>query len=150
MDSVINSTAEIEAYKDLIKIGIPALVGLLGGLIGGYFPYSIQKSKIEDEKRRENADFKRKQLCELLNCFSIFSGSLFSYCYILLTKESNNGAGIDAKVTELGVEMLSNEVHLVKSKVISGLLGHPDIVSKIIEFDELASETIQILSLIHI
>ena len=145
MESVVNNVAEIEAYKDLIKIGIPALCGLLGVLVGGFFPYRLQKAKLADEKRRENAEFNKKQICELLNCFSKFSGSLFSYCNILLSKQSNYGEGIDSKVTELGVEMLSNEVHLVRSKAILGFLGHPDIVSKILEFDELASETIQIL-----
>ncbi|WP_119968125.1 hypothetical protein [Shewanella japonica] len=145
MESVVNNVAEIEAYKDLIKIGIPALFGLLGALVGGLFPYRLQKAKLADEKRRENAEFNKKQICELIDCFSKFSGSLFAYCNILLSKQNNNGVGIDSKVTEFGSMMLENEINLVKSKAIAGFLGHSDIVSKIVEFDELASETIQIL-----
>ena len=99
----------------------------------------------ENTLNQKTADFNRKLAFELIECFSKFSGSLFSYCSILMSREMNKGTTIDDKVTELGIEMLSNEVHLVKAKAIAGVLGRPELVSKFLTFESVATKTINTL-----
>src|SRR5690606_32979052 len=73
MDDIATRSAEIELYSDLVKIGVPALTGLLGGLIGGLIPYFLEKRKLREAERREAREYWRKQVGELIDCLSDFS-----------------------------------------------------------------------------
>jgi hypothetical protein len=79
MDNIATNVAEIELYKDIVKIGIPALLGLFSGLI----PFFLEKNKLKESTLKEKQEFRNKQVIELIECFSIFSGNLSAYLTII-------------------------------------------------------------------
>ena len=145
MENLVDKTAELEVYKDLIKIGIPAIIGLLGGLSGGYFPYRIQSAKLKEESKQKRIEFKRIQVLDLIDCFSIFNGNLSAYNSMLISGDGSSGDEYQDKAHQLAYQLLDSETKLVKAKAIAGLLGYPKIIEKLDDFDKQASATIKIL-----
>ena len=126
---------EIELYKDIAKIGIPALFGFLAGLI----PHFLERSKLSENSRREKVEFQRKQVIELIEAFSRFSGNFRAYISLLYSKEHNSGEEFGEKLFSYAEKMFSHEVDLTRAKAISGLLGKTDLVKKLAEYDNQAS-----------
>lgn len=145
MDDIATRSAEIELYSDLVKIGVPALTGLLGGLIGGLIPYFLEKRKLREAERREAREYWRKQVGELIDCLSDFSGTLFAYISMLRSSSFNGGEEFDSKLSNAAGQMLKREVRLKKARAIAGMMGRASVVSAIDEFDRQASESIKVL-----
>lgn len=133
---------EIELYKDIAKIGIPALFGFLAGLI----PYLLERSKISEGIRVEKIEFQRAQVIELIEAFSLFSGSFRSFTSLLFAKQHNSPEEFGEKLFTYAENMFSHESNLAKAKAISGLLGKSNLVSKFAEYDIQASLVTHILS----
>ncbi|MCP4552953.1 MAG: hypothetical protein GY834_13140 [Bacteroidetes bacterium] len=133
---------EIELYKDIVKIGIPALAGLLAGLI----PYVLERNKLHQEAVREGREFKRNQIIELIDCFSKFSGNLSAYISRLLSMKYSGGEKFYSKLVCSGDNVLLNEVNLTKAKVISGLIGGNQLVEAFHEYDRQTSAVINLLA----
>ncbi|UYG01258.1 hypothetical protein [Halomonas sp. GD1P12] len=79
MEEVAIEIASLEVLSDLIKIGIPALSGLLSGVVVGLVPYFIEKQRLRDLKQQGAVKFQREKVAELIDALSIFSGHLYRY-----------------------------------------------------------------------
>ncbi len=139
MDEVANRAAEIELYADIVKIGIPAITGLLGAFIGVLATLLIEKSRINAAAKRERQEFYRQQIANLINDLSEFSGSLFTYISLLSSRKYNHSEALESKITESGIEMLSKNIHLKKAKVALCILNHSEITELLDAYDEQAS-----------
>jgi hypothetical protein len=135
MENIATTAAEIELYKDMVKIGVPALFGFLAGLT----PFMLEKTKMKETRRKENLEFRNTQVIELIDCFSKFSGNLSVFMSFVLSKEHNRGEIFDAKLSAASDEMLANEVGLKKAKALAGLLGNAELIKIFEEFDKLVS-----------
>ncbi|WP_432462920.1 hypothetical protein [Agarivorans sp. QJM3NY_33] len=81
------SPEEIELYKDAIKIGVPAIVGLMAGLI----PYLIERKKVSVQRLIENEKGRRELIISFSEALSIYIGSSSAYISYLLSSEFNYG-----------------------------------------------------------
>lgn len=145
MDDIATRSAEIELYSDLVKIGVPALTGLLGGLIGGLIPYFLEKRKLREAERRETREYWRKQVGELIDCLSDFSGTLFAYISMLRSSSFSGGEEFDSQLSKAAMQMLEREIRLKKARAIAGMMGRVSVVNAIDDFDKQATESIGIL-----
>ncbi|PMG43513.1 hypothetical protein BCU91_05135 [Shewanella sp. 10N.286.52.B9] len=136
------SPEEIELYKDAVKIGFPAFAGL----IAGFIPYLLERSKVKQEEKSNNQNFRRAKINELIDCFSSFSGKLYGYTSHLLSIGMYPEKSQVETLKTSGFDMLSQESNLSKAKAIAGLLGNSEIVNKVNEFDTQATETINTLN----
>lgn len=135
------SPEEIELYRDLIKIGIPALVGLLSGSIIGLIPYFLEKQKIKNSNSREDIQFRRLQTVSLIDSLSEFSGNLNRYISLKITRGRDDD-GYKRMLAEASNELLASEFKLNRAIAIAGMLGCDSLVEKLTEYDIQASKTI--------
>ena len=134
-------TNEIELYKDIVKIGVPALVGLMAGLI----PYFLERKKLQHESDRENRKFRRDQIVTLIDCYSQFAGNLSTLISMLLSKKFNGGDQFELELNQCRNKMFSNEVNLKKAKAIAALLDNSQLVNLFNEYDHSVSAAINLL-----
>ena len=133
MEHIATSAAELELYKDMVKIGIPAIAGIAAGLI----PYALEKIKIKNTEYKDQQDFKNNQAVELVNSLSEFSGVLSSYISILGSTHIDNSDHFKV-FSKKGMEEFNSSYKLLaKSKAIAGLLGQHDLVTKIESYHKL-------------
>ena len=139
MTDLTSELARIDLYKDIAKIGIPALIGLVAGLI----PYFLEKQKIKDVNSREQRKFHQSLVSELIECFSDYSGAYFRYVALVGSKaRGSSGEKMRETAFEAGNETLLNGARLKKARSIAALLGNKDLVSTLDEFDEFSKKAI--------
>ncbi|MDN3617244.1 hypothetical protein ACFFUS_22160 [Vibrio gallaecicus] len=145
MTDIVQTASEVEIYRDLIKIGIPALVGLAGGLLGGYLPYRIQKAKLDAESVQKDKKYHREQLTELIDNLSVFSGDLSSYISILISMPREPDEQYNNLVKEMAIRMYSSESKFIKARILAGFLGGSSVVEKMNAFNLQSSNTLKVL-----
>lgn len=145
MDEIANRAAEIELYSDIVKIGFPAIAGLLGAFIGSIATFIIEKNRINATEIRERQEFHRQQVTNLINNLSDFSGAVFTYISLLLTKRHNYSEELENKITESGLDMLSKNTNLKKANVALCILNHSEITDFLDAYTEQVNITIDIL-----
>jgi len=139
MTDLTSELARIDLYKDIAKIGIPALVGLLAGLI----PYFLEKQKITDANSREQRKFHQSLVSELIQCFSDYSSAYFRYVALVGSKaRGSNGEKLRETTFEAGDETLVKGVRLKKTRSIAALLGNKNLVDSLDEFDHFSKKAI--------
>lgn len=136
------SPEEIELYKDAIKIGVPAIVGLMAGLI----PYLIERKKVSVQRLIENEKGRRELIISFSEALSKYIGSSSAYISYLLASEFNRGEEWEERVLESATKMLENEVDRTKAKALSGLLGNTKVIDFILEYDKYVGEVISLLA----
>jgi hypothetical protein len=136
------SPEEIELYKDAIKIGVPAIVGLMAGLI----PYLIERKKVSVQRLIENEKGRRELIISFSEALSKYIGSSSTYISYLLSSEFNGGEEWEGRVSESAKKMLENEVDRTKTKALSGLLGNTKVIDSILEYDKYVGEVISLLA----
>jgi hypothetical protein len=136
------SPEEIELYKDAIKIGVPAIVGLMAGLI----PYLIERKKVSVQRLIENEKGRRELIISFSEALSKYIGSSSAYISYLLSSEFNGGEEWEGRVSESAKKMLENEVDRTKTKALSGLLGNTKVIDSILEYDKYVGEVISLLA----
>jgi hypothetical protein len=136
------SPEEIELYKDAIKIGVPAVVGLMAGLI----PYLIERKKVSVQRLIENEKGRRELIISFSEALSKYIGSSSAYISYLLSSEFNGGEEWGERVSESAKKMLENEVDRTKTKALSGLLGNTKVIDSILEYDKYVGEVISLLA----
>ena len=133
---------EIELYKDAIKIGVPAIVGLMAGLI----PYLIERKKVSVQRLIENEKGRRELIISFSEALSKYIGSSSAYISYLLSSEFNGGEEWGKRVSESATKMLENEVDRTKAKALSGLIGNTKVIDSILEYDKYVGEVISLLA----
>lgn len=133
---------EIELYKDAIKIGIPALVGLLAGLV----PYFIERRKIGIQKQIESEKSRKEIILQFSDALSKYLGSSSAYISYLLSSEHNGGDEWDEKVAKSATKMLEDEVDRTRAKALAGLIGNSDVIDLLLEHDSAVSNVISLLA----
>jgi hypothetical protein len=136
MSDVVNNAAEIQLYSDLIKIGIPSLVGILATLSTGIIPLLMEKSKQKESINIENRTFRREKITELITLLSDYSGSLSHHLSARRSLKSYHHDDIKKQVSNTGFEYFSNLSKLKKAIAIAYLLNEPSIGEKIQSFDD--------------
>lgn len=136
------SPEEIELYKDVIKIGVPAIVGLLAGLI----PYLIERKKVSVQKQMESEKGRREIIISFSEALSKYIGSSSAYISYLLSSKFNGGEEWEKMVTESAKRMLENEVDRTRAKALSGIIGNSQVVNSILEYDKYIGEVISLLA----
>lgn len=66
MENITQTSATLAIYSDLVKIGVPGLLGLLGGLI----PFLIERHKGKTAIDIENKKFYHERVLELADCIA--------------------------------------------------------------------------------
>jgi hypothetical protein len=136
------SPEEIELYKDAIKIGVPAIVGLMAGLI----PYLIERNKVSVQRLIENEKGRRELIIRFSEALSKYIGSSSTYICYLLSSEFNGGEEWDKMVSESSTKMLENEVDRTRAKALSGIIGNTKVIDSILEYDKHVAEVISLLA----
>ncbi|ROS70921.1 hypothetical protein [Vibrio crassostreae] len=136
------SPEEIELYKDAIKIGVPAIVGLLAGLV----PYLIERNKVSTQRMIEKDKSKRELVLSFSDALSQYIGSSSAYISYLLSKEFNRGEEWDKSVSESAKKMLDNEVDRTRAKALSGIIGDTEVIDSILEYDKCVTNVISLLA----
>lgn len=145
MEDIALEAAKIEVWNDLVKIGIPALAGLISGLSVSLISLFVEKQRHKNLVKQESINFQRQKVSELIESLSIFSGHLFRYVSAQIALHKYYHEGGEEYVGEVGKEMLANEYNLKKARAIANLIGNDDLCNSLEEFDKQASETIQSL-----
>ena len=145
MDEMTVQVARIELWSDLIKIGIPAVAGLVSGLIVGLVPYFIERRRLDNASQQENINFYRGKITDLVDALALFSGHLYRYISALQSSMINSNDVSDEYASHSGQEMLANEYYLKKARAIAGLIGAKKLLASLEEFDGQASKAIQVL-----
>ncbi|PKG59213.1 hypothetical protein, partial [Shewanella sp. GutDb-MelDb] len=135
------SPEEIELYKDAIKIGVPAIVGLSAGLI----PYLIERWKISAQRDIENDKGRREIIISFSEALSKNIGSSTAYIAYLLSSDFNSGKGLAEKITESSVKMLESEIDRTRAKALSGIIGNNLVTDALLEYDKYISDVISFL-----
>ena len=145
MEEISVQIARLEVWSDLVKIGVPALVGLISGLVVGLVPYFIERQRLKDLRREEALKFRRDQVSDLIDSLSIFSGHLYRYVSAQQSLFHNHNEAIEEYVSQAGQEMLANEYCLKKARAIAGLIGKKELSDSLEEYDRQTTATIKSL-----
>ena len=140
MTDISVELAQIALYTDIAKIGIPALAGILVGLI----PYFLERKKLSASNLKEQRIFYQSQVIELIECFSDFSGSYFRYLSFIIATQK--GTLQDDKMIKetfsAGNELLKSEMRLKKARAIAALIGNTQLVQSLDDFDTESQKTL--------
>ncbi|EOE6055827.1 hypothetical protein HPY06_14575 [Vibrio cholerae] len=135
------SPEEIELYKDALKIGIPALVGLSAGLV----PYFIEKRKVAIQKTIEDDKAKRALVISFAEALSEYQGSSRAYISYLVSSRYNAGEGWGEIIGSASQKMADNEVNRVKAKSLAGIVGNTEVVNALLEYDKCITDVMSLL-----
>ncbi|WP_077343619.1 hypothetical protein [Pseudocolwellia agarivorans] len=135
------SPEEIELYKDIIKIGIPAVVGLSAGLI----PYMIERRKISAQRYMENEKGRRELILSFSEALSKNIGSSTSYIAYLLSSDFNCSKDMAEKISESSVKMQESEIDRTRAKALSGIIGNNLVTDALLEYDKCISKVISFI-----
>lgn len=136
------SPEEIDLYNDALKIGIPALVGLLAGLV----PYFIEKRKVAIQKTIEDDKAKRALVISFTDALSAYQGSSRAYISYLVNSRYNAGEEWGKIINSASQKMLDNEVNRVKAKSLAGIVGNTDVINALLEYDKCITEVMGFLA----
>ncbi len=136
------SPEEIELYKDAIKIGVPAIVGLLAGLV----PYLIERKKVSSQRLMEAEKSRREVIITFSEALSKYIGSSSVYISYLLSSEFNGGEEWEKRVSESSEKMLENEVDRTRAKALAGIIGNSNVIDSILLYDRCVSDVISLLT----
>jgi len=124
--------------SDAIKIGLPALIGLMAGLI----PYLIERKKLSIQKEINECNKKSEIAWALVESFSKFSGSASEYLSILLSRKLNLEGEWHERLEKAGNNMLSLESEIMKAKALAGITGNKELLDAFIQYDKMISRAI--------
>ncbi|WP_305858099.1 hypothetical protein [Balneatrix alpica] len=136
------SPEEVELYKDAIKIGVPAIIGLLAGLV----PYLIERKKISSQMLMEKERSRREIIISFSEALSKYIGSSSAYISYLLSSEFNGGEEWEKRVSASAAKMLSNEVDRTRAKALAGIIGNSNVIDSILFYDRCVSDVISLLA----
>jgi hypothetical protein len=133
---------EIELYKDAIKIGVPALVGLLAGLV----PYFIERRKVNIQQEIEREKSRKEIIFKFSDALSKYLGSSSAYISYLVSSEHNGGDEWNKKVSKSATEMLEGEIDRIRAKALAGLIGNSDVIDLLLEHDSAIRKVLNLLA----
>jgi len=140
------SPEEIELYQDAIKIGVPALVGLLAGLI----PYFVERKKVSIQRVIEQEKGRRELIISFSEALSKYIGSSSTYINYLLSSRLSSTPHHQEQynkwTTEAGEQMQKNQEDRVKAKALIGIVGNVQVINSMLEYDKSVSEVIHVLN----
>lgn len=138
------SADQVELYSDMVKIGVPALVGLLAGLI----PFLIERHKVSAQIAMEREKARQDIVLKFADALSNYTGKTTAYMAAQVTmshhaiKNPNGKTDWKERVRKTGAEMLEAGVDRTKAKALAGILGKPEVLSALLDYDRCASEII--------
>lgn len=145
MDELTIMAAKIELLNDLVKIGIPALIGI----VSGFIPYFIEKRKFSFKQQQDLIMYKRERMSELIDVLSVYSGIMYKHLTLVknyTAADPQDYMSLDEheeylnNVKKSSSELLVNDFKLKKAKAIIGVLGSKKVYGLIVSYEKSSNE----------
>jgi hypothetical protein len=133
---------EIDLYKDLIKIGVPGVIGLLAGLV----PYLIERKKLTSMQDLEKLKAHQDLILQFTDTISVYIGSSSAYIAYLRSRDLNRGEKWNDAVSNAAKRMLEHEVERSKCKTLAGIIGNAEVLDKLVDYDQSVTTVLALLA----